>query len=224
MGTLAQRHQELRVSSLLMETHFQSKVYVSLTFSHLNFQTQGPQPTQRGGTIKACLPIHQKDLSSQPTQQPVIVLNTNPTVHPQETHHRKQQLSKTDKEDKSCSTSNCTETQFSTLDIVPNGQMDGKREEGQEGKLARSSASSSHHPHLVFITSGLHLSGYRLKEELLLNVIFDLWSSSDKKLFHLKTFYRLTIDSSEYFTVCFKSLNLAGFYHSLLSNLHRDYH
>ncbi|XP_035861359.1 uncharacterized protein LOC118495919 isoform X2 [Sander lucioperca] len=48
-----------------------------------------------------------------------------------------------------------TKHQLSTLDMVPNGQMDGKREEGQEGTLALSSASSTPCLHHV----SLHLSG-----------------------------------------------------------------
>lgn len=56
------------------------------------------------------------------------------------------------KEDESHSASHCTEPQFSTFYIVPKGQMDGKKEEVWEGKLALICASLSHHSHLVLMT------------------------------------------------------------------------
>lgn len=55
-------------------------------------------------------------------------------MHPQETHHRKQKLpfSKTMKEVQIMhNISLHRNPQFSTLDIIPDGQMDGKRKEGE---------------------------------------------------------------------------------------------
>lgn len=86
------------------------------------------QPTQTGGTTGTCLPAHWKDLTQQPTNQPVRVLNTHSTATKHNTPQNAEALSFKRQENRK--EHPIAQNHFSTLDTGPNGQMDGKREEG----------------------------------------------------------------------------------------------